>query len=245
MGDWEDVFGSQTSLDDLEEMGFFDDFSEDEYIVKSDLNPYNEVNLSNKVLFKEILARIESQSYNYSARNGKRSRNMLKKSFNTSLFFDDANPSNIYVPLFNYFENTVSWYRTNIYNPIRLTKQYKFYGAYKDILDSDTICELFINGKIKNLVLSSGHRYSYNPALNIQIVDEVLYTKRIYLLIHIVIDNQNKYTIIPIEGALSVRGDNIFRTDPHGNNLDGNVLEDKKRYQIFSFDTLIGLRIEL
>jgi len=183
--------------------------------------------LDNKILFKDILGRIKSQSYDYSRTND--------KNLYTSLFFDAENPSDIFLPLFNYFDDTVSWYRTNIYNPIKLTQKYKFYGAYKDILDSDAICELFENGKIKNLVFHSNKDYNYNKVLNIQIVNEVLYKKRIYFLINLVIDSQNKYTIIPIEGALRVRGDNIFRTDPYGNNLDSKVMEDKKRYKIISF----------
>ena len=183
--------------------------------------------LDNQTLFKEISGRIKSQSYDYSRTNN--------KNLYTSLFFDVENPSDIFVPLFNYFDDTVSWYRTNIYNPIKLTQKYKFYGAYKDILDSDAICELFENGKIKNLVLESDKDYKYNKAFNIQIINEVLYKKRIYFLINLVIDNQNEYTIIPIEGALSVRGDNVFRTDQHGNNLDSKVMEDGKRYKIISF----------
>lgn len=197
-----------------------------------------QVNNSNKTMFEEILGRIKSQSYDYSKRNSNKSQ---KKYLQTSLFFDVENPSDIFIPLFNYFDDTVSWYRTNIYNPMQLTQKYKFYGAYKDILDSDTICELFISGKIKNLILSSDVSYSYNQALNIQIVNEILYTKRIYFLIKLVIDNQNKHTIIPIESALKVRGDNIFRTDTHGNNLDSKVMEDDKRYKIVSFDTIISL----
>lgn len=183
----------------------------------------------NKKLFEEILGRIKSQSYDYSR--------IKDKNLYTSLFFDVENPSNIFVPLFNYFDDTVNWLRTDIYNPIQLTQKYKFYGAYKNILNSEQIYELFESGKIKNLVLTSNPNYKYNQDFNIQIAVEVLYKKRIFFLIKLVIDNQHKYTTIPIESALRVRGDNIFRTDLHGNKLDSQIIEDNKRYKIISFDT--------
>lgn len=183
--------------------------------------------IDNKKLFEKILELIKNESYSY---------NRIKDdTLYTSLFFDIENPSDIFIPLFNYFDDTVSWYKTNIYSPIQLTQKYKFYGAYKDIFDSDKILELFLTGRVKNLILKSDKDYKHNEAFNIQIAIEILYTKRIYFLIKLVIDNQNKYTIIPINGALSVRSDNIFRTDPHGNNLDNKVLEDKQRYRIVSF----------
>lgn len=205
--------------------------SKSKYIQQTYEVQKNQMNLSEidkKVLFDEILERIKSQSYDYSR--------IKNKKLHTSLFFDVENPSNVFIPLFNYFDNTVNWIRTNIYSSIQLTQKFKFYEANKNILDSDKIYELFANGKIKNLVLESDKKYKYNEALNIQVVVEVLYKKRIYFLIKLVIDNQNKYTIIPIESALRVRGDNIFRTDPHGNNLDCKVLEDKQRYKIVSFE---------
>jgi hypothetical protein len=128
--------------------------------------------------------------------------------------------------------------KTNINEPIRLTKQNKFFGAYENIFQADKIKEMFFANEIKNLEISpscSGFSKNYN--LSMLIIDELLYSKGIDFSFKVILNGKIQYTWIPIEGALSVRGDNIFRTDEHGNKLSEQLIfVENKRYRLCSLD---------
>lgn len=241
MGDWEDVFGSQTSLDDLENNGFFDGngISVQEKNKTSHINVNENQDFVNtfqrEKIFDEIITRIEEQSYSYSYRNKK--HHIKGRSLHSSLFLDNNDSLIVYIPLFNYFDMKIHWLKTNINEPIRLTKKNKFFGAYENIFQDDKIKEMFYANEIKNLEISpscSGLGKNYN--LSILIIDELLYRKGIYFSFKIIVNDEIKYTRIPIESALRVRGDNIFRTDEHGNELLEQLPVEDKRYRIGSFD---------
>lgn len=240
MGDWEDVFGN-AAWDDIENSGFFDDeFEKDEQFLEI-LNTDNKQHVlshpKDSSLFSSITKRIYDQSYDYSDRRKFKRVYSKDQYFNTSLFFDTKNSKEVYIPLFNYFDRNVNWLKTNLLDTIKLTKANKFFGAYKNIFNENQMKDLFLNGNVQNLTIPINPRNSliYNSDFNIHIIDEVLHTKRIRFLIGIESNNQVQYTTIPIEGALRVRGDNIFRTDSHGNSLSNEMPDSNERYKIVSF----------
>jgi hypothetical protein len=233
-------------LDDLEDAGFFDEEHETELKMdygsmwhdKVDTNKYF-VNTSDKnKIFNEIITRITGQSYNYSYRNMNKKYHMKGRSLHSSIFLDNNDSSIVYVLLFNYFDKKIHWLKTNINEPIRLTKQNKFFGAYENIFQADKIKEMFFANEIKNLEISpscSGFSKNYN--LSMLIIDELLYSKGIDFSFKVILNGKIQYTWIPIEGALSVRGDNIFRTDEHGNKLSEQLIfVENKRYRLCSLD---------
>ncbi len=183
--------------------------------------------------FQQIVDRITSQSYSYSDRNaygkcGKISSVFIEKN-NDSVFY--------YMPLFNYFEQQVSWVKVNAFMPIQLNKKFTFFNGY-DIFTQDDILQKFVDGSIQNLVIAKKMIKPFtinntSPDYAIYILNEVLYTKRIYLVLHFVVGSEERWVEIPIEGALSTRGYNILRTDEHGNHFSKEKYIEDNRFKIF------------
>ena len=74
-------------------------------------------------IFYKIEDKIKNQTYNESSRNGNRIKdlNYLRQdSFSTSLFYEIKDTSQVFIPLFNYFDYKTNWLKVNITETIKL-----------------------------------------------------------------------------------------------------------------------------
>ena len=256
MGDWEDVFGASVSLDDLEAEGFFKHSEKDENLFdidtkelkqrKKELEKIFEQSQKNKLLKKkikkvmtrieknklvDIVKRIREQSYSYSYRNSYGKNGKV-----SSIFIEyDKNITYFYIPIFNWFEQEIIWIKVDSSKPIYISQKYSYFKHPQfSITDMEEKLEL---GLIKNFTFSKDNIEKTNlnklSETALYILDEVLYTKGIFIVICFQVYDRREWVNIPIEGALSGRGKETLRTDEHGNHFSKSVFDETKRYKIY------------
>ena len=203
-----------------------------ELVFEKENKPHNLRKKDTGNSFSNIVKRIQSQSFSYSDKNAHGNKGTI-----TSFFIEYENSSQYYyVPIFNYFERETTWIKVKANEKIQLSQKYSYY-KYDEFTESD-IEKKLQNGSIQNIALSKEN--IEKPQSNdmeeqaVYILNEVLYTKRIYIVLCFSVYDQEKWLKIPIEGALSGRGKKTLRTDKHGNQFSDHAFEETDRYKIFA-----------
>lgn len=185
-------------------------------------------------IFNDIVQRIEQQSYSYSEQKNCKGKKLL----NTSIFYEKNKDGFYYIPVFNWFDTEVSWIKINSLLPIELDSKYS-YNKYPEITKTEML-KKFLNQEVENLVISKdtvtkADITDFNSH-TIYIINEVLYKKRSYIVIHCKVNSKDKWIKIPIESSLSGRGNKILRNDEHGNEFLDSPVEEDKRYKVYKFN---------
>lgn len=187
------------------------------------------------ISFDDIVNRIESQSHSYSNRNsagegGKESSIFIEK-IDKDIFY--------YIPLFNYFDREATWIKVDGSLPIKISKAYSYY--LHEVFTKDEINKKLKNGYIENFIISKETVNKVDLSISqcngaIYILNEILYSKKIYFVICFEVYGVKKWVKIPLEGALSTRGKDTLRTDEHGNDFSGNQYIRNERYETYEIN---------
>ena len=184
--------------------------------------------------FESILNRIHSQSYSYSNRNSPG-----EKGKHTSLFLEyNEGIYYYYIPIYNYFDREATWIKVEAFQKIQLSQKYSYY-KYDEYTESD-IEKKLQEGTIHNITISKENirkrEVDNSTEQAIYILNEVLYSKKVYIVFCFIAYNQKKWLKTPIESSLSSRGKKTLRTDENGNQFSDNEFTETDRDKTYEFN---------